>query len=45
MQDSNAVRIEWKLGIVSKTFPSKDDKVRRVNFVYKNFPTQEDSPV
>ena len=42
IQDSNAVRREWKLGIVSETFPGKDDRVRRVNFVYKNLPAQEE---
>ena len=41
IQDSNAVRSEWKLEIVSETFPGKDDRVRRVNVVYKNLPTQE----
>ena len=41
VQDSNAVHGEWKFGIVSETFPGKDDKVRRVNIIYKNFPTQE----
>ena len=41
IQDSNAVRGESNLGIVSETFPGKDDGARRVNVVYKNFPAQE----
>ena len=41
VQDSNVVRSEWELGIVSDIFPGKDGKVRRENVVYKNFSTQE----
>ena len=41
VQDNNVVRDEWKLGIVSETFPGKDDLVKRVNVSYNNFPTQE----
>ena len=37
IQDGNAVRGEWKLGIVTKTFPSDDGKVRIVEVSYKNF--------
>ena len=44
IQDSNAVRGKWKLGIVSEIFPEKDDRVRRVNVVYKNLPAQEKLP-
>ena len=39
VQDNNVVRDEWKLGIVSETFPGKDDLVKRVNVSYNNFPT------
>ena len=37
IQDGNAVRGEWKLGIVTKTFPSDDGRVRRIEVSYKNF--------
>ena len=37
IQDGNAVRGEWKLGILTKTFPSDDGKVRRIEVSYKNF--------
>ena len=41
IQDGNAVRGEWKLGIVIKTFPSDDGKVRRVEVSYKIFRPDE----
>ena len=41
IQDGNAVRGEWKLGIVTKTFPSDDGKVRRVEVWYKIFRPDE----
>ena len=41
IQVGNAVRGEWKLGIVTKTFPSDDGKVRRVEVSYKNFHPDE----
>ena len=41
IQDSNTVRGEWKLGIVTQTFPSDDGKVRRVEVSYKNFRPDE----
>lgn len=43
IQNSNAVHGEWKLGIVSETFPRKDDKIKKVNTSYKNFQTQENT--
>ena len=36
LQDSNAVRGEWKMGLVTQVFPSEDQKVRRVVVSYKN---------
>ena len=36
IQDSNTVRGNWKLGRVSKVFPSEDGKVRNVEVQYKN---------
>ena len=41
IQDGNAVRGEWKLGIVTNTFPSDDGKIRRVEVSYKNFRPEE----
>ena len=41
IQDGSAVRGEWKLGIVTKTFPSDDGKVRRVEVSYKIFRPDE----
>lgn len=39
MQDSNLIRGQWWLGLVSNTFPSSDGKVRKAEVQYKN-PTQ-----
>ena len=36
IQDSNLVRGQWRLGIVSNTFPGSDGKVRKVEVQYKN---------
>ena len=36
IQDSNLVRGQWGLGIVSNTFPGSDGKVRKVEMQYKN---------
>ena len=36
IQDSNLVRGQWRLGIVSNTFPGCDGKVRKVEVQYKN---------
>ena len=36
IQDSNLVRGQWQLGIVSNTLPGSDGKVRRVEVQYKN---------
>lgn len=36
IQDTNAVRGEWKLGIVTKVHPSSDNMIRRVTVSYKN---------
>ena len=41
IQDSNLVRGQWRLGIVSNTFPGSDGKVRKVEVQYKN-PKQGD---
>ena len=35
-QDSNAVRGDWRIGIVTDVHPSHDNKVRRVTVSYKN---------
>ena len=36
VQYSNAVRGEWKRGLVTKIYPSDDGRVRRVLVSYKN---------
>ena len=36
IQDSNVVRGEWKMGIVSKILDSRDKRVRNVEVRYKN---------
>lgn len=36
IQDANQIRGQWKLGIVVKTFPGEDGRVRRVQVQYKN---------
>ena len=36
IQDSNPVRGNWKIGIVTEVHPSQDNKVRRVTVSYKN---------
>ena len=36
IQDSNLVRGQWRLGIVSNTFPGSDGKARKVEVQYKN---------
>ena len=36
IQDSNLGRGQWRLGIVSNTFPGCDGKVRKVEVQYKN---------
>jgi hypothetical protein len=36
IQDSNALRGEWRMAIVSKAEPSEDKKVRKVEVTYKN---------
>ena len=36
IRDSNLVRGQWRLGIVSRTFPGTDGNVRRVQVKYKN---------
>ena len=36
IQDSNVVRGEWKLGLVTAVHPSDDEKVRRATVSYKN---------
>ena len=40
IEDSNTVRGEWRLGIVSKVMPSKDDRVRQVKVTYKKNTTR-----
>ena len=34
--DSNLVRGQWKLARVTKTFPGRDGKVRKLELQYKN---------
>ena len=41
IQDSNAVRGEWKLGLVVEILESKDGRVRNVEVMYKNGTTEE----
>ena len=36
IQDSNALRGDWRIGIVTEAHPSHDNKVRRVTVSYKN---------
>ena len=36
VQDSNAVKGEWKRGLVTKIYPNDDGRVRRVLVSYKN---------
>ena len=36
MQDSNAIRGNWKLGKIEKVYPSNDGRVRKVSVLYKN---------
>ena len=36
IQDSNLVRGQWRLGIVSNTYLGSDGKVRKVEVQYKN---------
>ncbi|XP_068756918.1 uncharacterized protein [Montipora capricornis] len=36
IQDTNQIRGQWKLGVVLKTFPGEDGRVRRVQVQYKN---------
>lgn len=36
MQDSNFIRGQWWLGLLSNTFPGSDGKVRKVGVQYKN---------
>ena len=43
IQDSNLVRGQWGLGIVSNTFPGSDGKARKVEVQYKN--PKEGEPV
>ena len=41
IQDSGLIRGQWKLGRISKAFPSPDGRVRRVEVIYKNTQTEE----
>ena len=43
IQDSNAVRGQWKNGRVMQTFPGNDGKVRNVEVQYKCFPMDDKS--
>ena len=36
LQDSNALRGEWRLAKISKTHPSSDGKVRKVTLSYRH---------
>ena len=40
IQDTNAVRGEWRKGIVFKTIPSKDNRIRRVIVEYDSGETK-----
>ena len=40
IQDSNTVRGEWRMGIVTKIIPSKDKRVRNVEVTYKRASTR-----
>ena len=42
IQDSNVVRGEWKMRIITTVHPSDDNKVRRVTVSYKNYRKDED---
>ena len=35
IQDSNAVRGKWRMGVVSKVIPSDDNRVRKVDVTYQ----------
>lgn len=35
LQDTNILRGQWKIGVVLKTFPGEDGRVRRVQVQYK----------
>lgn len=41
VQDSNAVRGNWKIGRITKTFPGEDSYVRKVELQYKNVSQDE----
>ena len=36
IQDSDLIRVQWKLGKVSNIYPGTDGKVRKVDVQYKN---------
>ena len=40
IQDSNAVRGEWKMGIVTQILESRDGRVRNVEVKYRNGNTE-----
>ena len=40
VQDSNIVRGEWKMGLITKTIPSSDTRIRRVEVMYKRGSTR-----
>ena len=42
IQDTNVVRGEWKMRIITTVHPSDDNKVRRVTVSYKNYRKDED---
>ena len=42
VKDSNAMRGEWRLALVSEAYPSEDGYVRKVRLSYKNL-SKEDS--
>lgn len=43
IQDSNAVRGQWKMGRVTQAFPGDDERVRKVEVQYKCFPPDDKS--
>ena len=45
MQDNNAVRGQWQMGIVKETYPGNDGRVRNVKVGCKDFPVAEPADV
>ena len=45
VQDNNAVRGQWQMGIVKETYPGNDGRVRNVKVGCKDFPVAEPADV